>query len=201
MRIMRGNCSRSEKFFDSLEELVEVVNHLRSMGCVIALTLGSWDLLHIGHADYIEKGKEEARKLYPEAEQVILVVGVDSDELIRARKAEKGPKRPIVDQDERRAIISHLSHVDVVSFQLELGYLQRHVPHDVWIISKTTEDLNANAAVPEHCEHVINLPPQAETSTTARVRLLFIQGGQDAISKFEKGMRTLVQEMRDALNI
>lgn len=198
MRIMRGTRSYKEKYFDDLEELVEAVNYLRSVGCIIVLIMGTWDLFHDGHATYIHKGKEEAQKLYPEAEKVIVVVGVDSDELTRARK---GPKRPIANENERSSIIGHLESVDMVTIERELGFLHRRLPHEVRIISTTTEDLKADEETSRYCEKLVNLPPQGETSTSARVRLLFIEGGQEAVEKFEKAVAGLLKEMKDAFDV
>lgn len=198
MRIMRGTRTCKEKFFDELETLAEAVNYLRSVGCVIVLIMGTWDLFHIGHATYILKGREETEKLYPKADKIIVVVGVDSDELTRKRK---GPKRPVVDENERSSIIGHLESVDIVIIERELGFLHRHLPHDVRIISTTTEDLKADEETSRYCEKLVNLPPQAETSTSARVRLLFIEGGQEAVEKFENGVNGLLKEMKDAFDV
>lgn len=198
MRIMRGTRTHHEKFFDELETLIEVVDYLRSVGCVIVLVMGTWDLFHIGHATYILKGREEAQKLYPDAEKIIVVVGVDSDELTRERK---GPKRPVVDEKERSSIIGHLESVDIVTIERELGFLHRHLPHDVRVISTTTDDLKADEETTRYCEKLVNLPPQAETSTSARVRLLFIEGGQEAVEKFEQGVNGLLKEMKNAFDV
>ncbi len=198
MRIMRGTRTYGEKHFDDLEELTEVVHYLRSVGCVIVLIMGTWDLFHIGHATYILKGREEAKKLYPDAEQIIVVVGVDSDELTRERK---GPKRPVVDERERSSIIGHLESVDIVTLERELGHLHRHLPHDIRIISTTTGDLEADEETTRYCEHLVNLPPQSETSTSARVRLLFIEGSQEAIDRFRTRFDALLGEMSDAFKV
>ena len=198
MRLMRRSVPRQEKFFESATELAEVISHLRSAGCVIALTMGTWDLFHIGHADYIEKAKETVRERYPDAEQVILVVGVDTDELTRQRK---GPKRPVVNEDERCALIGHLVHVDAIALQHELGYLQKQIPHDVYIISTTTPDLASMEEMQKNCREVINLPPQAETSTSARVRLLFIEGAQEALLRFGKSIGNLLEELGNAFEV
>lgn len=193
MRIMRGCRTRQEKLFDSLEELISVVGHLRTMGCVIVLTMGTWDLFHGGHADYIELGKLKARELYPDAEEVIMVVAVDTDELTRARK---GPRRPIVNEGERAKIISHLESVDAVIFERELSYLHRRLPHDVRVISTTT-GIDVDEETTRYCAHLVNLPPQAETSTSARIRLLFVEGGQEVLGKLQK----MVEELKDAFGL
>jgi D-beta-D-heptose 7-phosphate kinase/D-beta-D-heptose 1-phosphate adenosyltransferase len=67
----------------------------------IVFTNGVFDLLHRGHAEYLE----EARALGDR-----LVVGVNSDASVRRLK---GPSRPIVSQDDRVALVSALACVDL----------------------------------------------------------------------------------------
>jgi cytidyltransferase-like protein len=198
MRIMRRTCGRQEKHFDSFEELVQVVEQLRAMGCVIVLTMGTWDLFHIGHADYIAMGKEEARNLYPDAEQVIQVVAVDSDDLTRERK---GPKRPVADERERSSIIAHLDPVDIVTIEREYRYLHRHLPHDVRVISTSTSDMESEAEMKRYCANLVNLPPQAQTSTTARLRMLVLEERDAVLDRFEEGVGQLIKEVRDGLQV
>ncbi len=59
---------------------------MRELGHKVVLTSGTFDIIHIGHAQYIQ-----VASLYGD----FLVVGVDSDEKVRAKK---GPTRPIVPQ-------------------------------------------------------------------------------------------------------
>lgn len=73
----------------------------RSRGESIVFTNGVYDLLHRGHVEYLE----EARALGDR-----LVVGINSDASVRRLK---GPTRPIVGQQDRLALISALSCVDL----------------------------------------------------------------------------------------
>lgn len=198
MRIINRTAICKEKIFESLEDLLQVVHYARSMGCVIALTMGSWDLIHEGHGAYIEKAKEEARAKYPDVDHVILVVGVDADELVRQRK---GPKRPVVGEKERSAMIGYLGAVDAVIFEHELAYLHKHLPHDVRIISSSTGDLEVDEETSKYCRYLINLPPQGETSTTARIRRLIMEGGQEVMDRFREGIHNLLKEMDDVFKI
>lgn len=67
------------------------------------LTNGVFDLLHMGHATYLQ----EARSLGD-----LLVVALNSDASTRALK---GPTRPIVPQHERAALLASLRYVDYVT--------------------------------------------------------------------------------------
>ena len=68
----------------------------------VVFTNGVFDLLHRGHAEYLE----EARALGDR-----LVVGVNTDASVRRLK---GPSRPIVDEQDRAALVRALACVDLV---------------------------------------------------------------------------------------
>ena len=80
-----------------LEELPEILN-----GRKVVLTNGCFDILHVGHVRYLEG----ARPLGD-----VLVVAINSDRSVRALK---GPDRPILNENERVALISALRCVDYV---------------------------------------------------------------------------------------
>lgn len=197
-RLLKGSASYEDRFIPNHEELKEVIAHLRSMGSVIVFTTGVWDLFHIGHAEYIQRGREEARKLYPDAEHITTVLGVDTDELTKIRK---GPKRPIVPEGERCKILSQLRTVDLITLQYEPNQLYRVIEHDVRVISTSTQDLPEDFEdIKAQCEHLVNLPPQAETSTSARIRLLAMDGKLETLASFRDRFEKLFKEMSDELN-
>ena len=68
----------------------------------IVFTNGCFDILHVGHARYLQ----EARALGD-----ILVVGINSDASVRLLK---GPSRPIQDEGDRSELLASLSAVDYV---------------------------------------------------------------------------------------
>ena len=73
----------------------------RAAGDRIVFTNGVYDLLHRGHAEYLE----EARALGDR-----LVVGVNADASVRRLK---GAGRPIVPAADRRALVAALACVDL----------------------------------------------------------------------------------------
>lgn len=197
-RIIKGTATFDDRFVPNHEELVALIEKLRSSGCIIVFTTGVWDLTHVGHAEYIQKGKAEAAKLYPNAENIIMVVGVDTDELTRKRK---GPTRPIVPEDERFRFLSHLRHVDVITPQYEANQLYRIIQHEVRVISTSTADLPSDHDdIKRQCEHLVNLPPQAETSTTNRIRTLALDGKMEALASFKKRVIDLLKEFDDEIH-
>lgn len=185
-----------ERFVEDHEVLVQMIEMFRSMGCVIAFTTGVWDLFHIGHGDYIEKGKEEARKLFPDAEYIIMVVGLDTDAFTKLRK---GPNRPIVPEDERARVLRHLRPVDIITPQYEADQLFKIVKHDVRIISQSTADLPELEMIKQQCAHVVNLPPQAETSTTARIRRLTFDGATNVLLKVKVALTAALEEVSNEI--
>jgi D-beta-D-heptose 7-phosphate kinase/D-beta-D-heptose 1-phosphate adenosyltransferase len=92
-------------------ELREMIKDLKARGKRIIFTNGCFDLLHIGHIRYLEKAK---------ALGGILVVGVNSDRSVRSLK---GPKRPILPEEERAEILSGLGCVDYITLFDELDPL------------------------------------------------------------------------------
>jgi len=69
--------------------------------CVV-FTNGCFDLLHVGHVKYLQK----ARQLGD-----LLVLGLNSDASIRRLK---GPKRPLIGEEERAHILAALDCIDYV---------------------------------------------------------------------------------------
>lgn len=74
----------------------------RAAGRRVVVTNGCFDLLHVGHASYLEA----ARALGD-----LLLVGVNSDASVRRLK---GPTRPINGEADRAALVAALASVDAV---------------------------------------------------------------------------------------
>ena len=85
------------------ENLISKLNFWGSSKNTIVFTNGVFDLLHLGHIDYLSKAKDEGD---------ILIVGVNSDS--SARNLGKGNSRPITDEKSRSTIIAALQFVDAV---------------------------------------------------------------------------------------
>ncbi len=69
---------------------------------VIVFTNGCFDIIHSGHLDLLKEARSYGDKL---------IVGLNSDKSISKLK---GPQRPIIDQSERKKILSALKFVDEV---------------------------------------------------------------------------------------
>ena len=73
----------------------------RAANARVVFTNGVFDLLHRGHAEYLEEARALGERL---------VVGVNSDASVRRLK---GPSRPIVGEADRLALVAALACVDL----------------------------------------------------------------------------------------
>lgn len=90
-----------------LEELLGLLEKVRGKKKIV-FTNGCFDIVHAGHADYLNKAKSLGD---------ILVVGINSDASVRRIK---GEKRPILPQQMRAYLLDNLKPVDyVVIFEEE----------------------------------------------------------------------------------
>jgi hypothetical protein len=95
--------------------------------------------------------------------------------------------------DERCRIIGHLRAVDVVVAQNEPETLYRNLPYHARVISKSTNDLPNMEELQRYCEHVIELEPQAQTSTTAMVRKLHFNGAGILAARIQEVVENFLQ--------
>lgn len=172
------------------QQLAKVIESLKVLGYKIVLTQGVYDLIHEGHARYLELAKTHGD---------ILIVGVDSDELTRLRK---GPNRPIVPQAERVNMLLHLRHVDIVTIKEVthgIGDLITIVKPDVMVFSSSTKEVSPEALQEyKHlCGEIIVLPPQAVTSTTARVRNLTIEGAETLATEINNLISSFIARIKN----
>ncbi len=84
----------------TLDEAAELCQRWRSDGDLIVLANGAFDMLHVGHVRYLAAAGEHGDRL---------LVAVNSDASVRRSK---GPGRPIIPQEERLELLSHLRMID-----------------------------------------------------------------------------------------
>lgn len=187
------NFVQSEQIFGGkcildLKKLKRAVEHCKGLGLRIVLTMGAWDLAHIGHARYLKEAKKHGD---------VLVVGVDSDEKVRRKK---GPDRPVVPQDERMEMITHLRYVDVVTLKEHNApkwHLIKLIRPDVLIATCKTYRKNQIKELGKYCQKVVVLEPRATTSTSAKIRRLQIATAK----KMEEMLRPkIINAIEEVLN-
>lgn len=86
----------------SAEGLQKMLNIWRLKNQKIVFTNGCFDLLHLGHIDYLSKAADLGNKL---------VIGLNSD---TSTANLKGPNRPITNQKSRASLLASLFFVDAV---------------------------------------------------------------------------------------
>ena len=84
------------------EEIVRLMASDGSKKQVIVFTNGCFDIIHSGHLDLLKEARSYGDKL---------IVGLNSDKSVRNLK---GPDRPVIEQSERKKILSALKFVDEV---------------------------------------------------------------------------------------
>lgn len=181
--VLKSTLRPEERIIDNLEDLKTMAELLRSFGAKVVLTMGTFDLVHIGHARYItEAGKRGG----------ILIVGVEDDEKARNRK---GENRPVVPYVERAEMITFIRSADIVAKKSKSDPkwgMIKSVRPDVLIAVKGTYEDSEIESLKEFCGEIIVLPRQAETSTSAKIRKLVLDGA-DIFTKL------LVQKLPDLI--
>lgn len=97
----RGHAD-SDRKIHARPALARLLAERKARGETIVFTNGCFDLLHVGHVKYLQA----ARKLGDR-----LVLGLNSDASIRRLK---GPKRPLIGEEERAHILAALDCIDYV---------------------------------------------------------------------------------------
>jgi len=92
----------TEKKIAPKAQAIETVTDWKNQGHEVVFTNGCFDILHLGHIDYLEKARSLGDKL---------VVGLNTDASVRKLK---GAERPINPEHARARILAALSFVDLV---------------------------------------------------------------------------------------
>lgn len=183
-----GSASDSaERTISDLTTLQEFTAHCKALGIKVVLTSGSWDMIHEGHALYLEQAKSYGD---------LLIVGIDSDAKIKLRK---GPERPIVPEAERLRMLTHLRSVDVVALKAvdeEKWALIKAVRPDVLVATADTyTDDQIHELEELYCKKVIIHEPMATTSTSARLRLVQIGLTTKLSKKISEKLPQIINEL------
>ena len=92
----------NEKNFDSYDQLAKQVMKWQIHNEKVVFTNGCFDILHLGHLDYLSKAADLGDRL---------IIGVNTDASVSALK---GPSRPIIDEVTRATKLASLLFVDAV---------------------------------------------------------------------------------------
>ena len=94
----------AEKKIRERPALAQECARLRAAGKTVVFTNGCFDLMHAGHATYLEFARRQGD---------VLVVGLNTDASVRRYK---GEKRPVVDERNRARLMAALECVDFVTW-------------------------------------------------------------------------------------
>ena len=159
----------SEKILER-EALKETVRSLKEGGNKIVFTNGCFELLHIGHVQYLQAAR---------AEGDVLVVGMNSDHSVRQIK---GPRRPVVPENERAEVLASLACVDFVSLFDEPDPLEiiRSLLPDVLVKGADwAEDaIVGRDIVKAHGGRVVRIPLTQGASTTSIIEKILANYGK-----------------------
>jgi len=96
-----------EKSSDKIVGLAEAKTRVllwKKAGFKVVFTNGCFDLIHLGHVDYLEKARQLGDKL---------VLGLNTDDSVSRFK---GPERPLQDQNSRARVLASMQFIDLVVF-------------------------------------------------------------------------------------
>jgi D-glycero-beta-D-manno-heptose 1-phosphate adenylyltransferase len=131
------------------KELLQRLSAHRGRGERIVLANGCFDILHVGHARYLEGAKREGD---------VLVVGVNADASVRLLK---GPGRPILLEAERAELVAALRVVDYVVIFPE--------PNAEKLLAELRPDVHAKGT--DYTEDTV---PERETAARLGVRVAIV---------------------------
>lgn len=92
----------NKKTFHSVSEFERILNYYRFKNFTKVFTNGCFDIMHLGHVNYLSKAADLGN---------VLIVGLNSDKSVRKIK---GDNRPISDIHSRAAVLASFSFVGAV---------------------------------------------------------------------------------------
>ena len=94
----------TSKKIKSLPEAQRLVQEWKQNGEKIVFTNGCFDIIHLGHIDYLEKSRNLGDRM---------IVGLNTDDSVSRIK---GDSRPIVNESSRGRVMAAFEFVDAVVF-------------------------------------------------------------------------------------
>jgi len=144
----------------SQEQLSQWRQLARQAGQRVVVTNGCFDLLHVGHATYLEAARDRGD---------LLLVGVNGDKAVRELK---GAGRPLNLEADRAALVAALGCVDAVSVFQEtraVRFLQLAQP-DIYVkggdYTLETLDQDERRVVEQAGGSIVLIPLVPDRSTT-----------------------------------
>ncbi|MFW2421191.1 MAG: adenylyltransferase/cytidyltransferase family protein [Porticoccaceae bacterium] len=126
---------------------------------MLIYTVGTFDLLHVGHLALLE---------YCKTLGSVLVVGVGSDAVVNSYK----PNVPVIPLEQRMKMLQALSCVDIVRPYYELEYVSacKELQPDVFVVGEDWGDKPHNIAVEDYLKangkQIVQIKYDPQTSSS-----------------------------------
>jgi glycerol-3-phosphate cytidylyltransferase len=150
-----------------ISELIKICNRLKDNKQTIVATGGVYDILHLGHVNFLE-GNEKLGD--------VLVVMLNSD---HSTKKIKGPNRPINNQRTRSRMVASLEVVDYVAIFEETTPIKiiQKVKPDIWVKGGdySLESLPEAKVIKEYGGNIVLLPYDERYSVSKLVNKILIK--------------------------
>lgn len=121
----------------SVKEAITISSKLHEQNKTIVLVGGCFDIIHVGHVEFLKKAKEKGNALF---------VLLESDKKV---KQIKGKNRPIHTQKERAKVLSVLEMVDYV---ILLSYFAENKDYDN-LVMQIKPDIIATTKTDKYKKH------------------------------------------------
>ena len=143
----------------------------------VVLASGTFDLLHFGHVKYLEAAKKAG------GENAELVVIVARDDTVEKRKG----KRPVMPEDQRRALVESLKVVD----EALLGYEKFDI---IKVVEKIRPDIIAVGHDQDGIEREVQ---RAITEKNLNIQLIKIgRFGKEELNSTSKIKRKIIKSFK-----
>jgi D-glycero-beta-D-manno-heptose 1-phosphate adenylyltransferase len=160
--MQRTEFIHSKIYQNSSIELSRLLATWRFKALKVVFTNGCFDILHLGHIDYLSKARDLGDAL---------IIGLNTDESVNRLK---GPGRPVQDENSRAMVLASLSFVDaVVLFGEDTPYdLIKKVQPDILVkgADYKSEDVVGYDIVTARGGSVITIPFLEGYSTSALIK-------------------------------
>ena len=142
--------------------------HLKVKPVMIVYTVGTFDLLHVGHLALLNHCKTLGD---------VLAVGVASDKVVNLYK----PNVPIIPLNQRMEMLEALQCVDIVRPYHELEYVSgcKELKADIFVIggdwSRNLPNLNVEAYLKAEGKKIVQISYNPRTSSTKIKKIVISQ--------------------------
>ena len=127
---------------------------------VVGMTSGTFDLLHDFHLRFLKQCRRQCD---------VLVVGIDSDRLVRERK---GPSRPIMSEFQRELVMNAIKYVEVVytlDTLADYTTVCEVLPVNVVFLNQAFAGREGKVAIGTSKAQVVIIPDVKEQDSTSRL--------------------------------